>query len=199
MSKLAQAPMPLAQRLAQLAAEKVPPVALRASPRIVPAIPLPISSMQFRPPPLRELPLAAQRFKIKTSRLVKLLRELGIDVFGEPLPKQSAYLRGFLTKLAQAVGQADFEELAGLVGPGDWRAKGWADLRPATQKALTAAVARRMKTNPRLLSDVQTYTKGPNPYNQLFSPLRYGVYGRVQQPDFWPAVLKQFPQLTSSK
>ncbi len=193
-----QAAIPLAQALAQLAARPVPPVATRLSSRIVPGIRLPTMRLQL--PPLRLLPPpSAQPLKIKTSRLVKLLREFGIDLMGEPLPKQSAYLSGFLTKLAQALGQTDFEELAGLIGPGDWKAKAWTDLRPATQTALTGAVAQRMKTNPNLLRDVQTYTKGPNPYSKLFSPVRHGVYNRVQQPGFWTAATQQFPQLATAK
>ena len=114
--------------------------------------------------------------------------------------KHSAdYVQGFLTKLAQALGQTDFEELAGLIGPGDWTAKSWTDLKPATQTALTGAVAQRTKTNPNLLRDVQTYTKGPNPYSKLFSPVRHGVYNRVQQPGFWTAATQQFPQLATAK
>jgi len=198
LTKLAQAPMPLIQRLAQLAAREVPPVAFKAVPRVVPAIPL---SAAVRPPPIfRPLPPPSARpLKIKLSKLSRLLREFGIDLTGQPLPKQFAYMGGFLTKLAQALGQTDFEELAGLVGPGDWKAKTWADLRPGTQTALVKAVNQRMKTNPNLLRDVQTYTAGPNPYNRLFSPVRHGVYQRVQQPGFWPAAAKQFPQLVTTK
>jgi len=146
-------------------------------------------------------PLAPQRppNPAKQDLAARQHRLLQTAEGGDELYKQYSYLGGFLTKLAQALGQTDFEELAGLIGPGDWTAKSWTDLKPATQTALTGAVAQRMKTNPNLLRDVQTYTKGPNPYSKLFSPVRHGVYNRVQQPGFWTAAMKQFPQLVTAK
>ena len=149
-----------------------------------------------KPPPLApQLPPnpAKQNLAARQSRLLRT------GEGGDEMYKQYSYLGGFLAKLAGDLGQEEFEELSGKVGIGDWNAKGWADLKPATQTALTTAVGGRLKLDPKLLQHVQAYTGKPNPYSRWTSPIRYNVYNRVQKPGFWDAVTKQFPQLVAKE